>query len=77
MDTLNLCDERYNIQLYTISCWVNNDGDYSYIRDKLWEFVNIPNNHFTFDYKVTLMKYIDSEIIMMTNLSLMNNMELF
>lgn len=72
--TLNLCDERYKTQLSTISCWL---GDYSYIRDKIWEFVNIPNNHFTFDYKVKLMKYIDSETIMMTNLSLMNNLELF
>jgi len=77
MDTLNLCDEIYKTQLYTISCWINDYGDYSYIRDKIWEFVNITNNYHTYEYKNKLMKYIDSEIMMMNSVSLLNNMELF
>jgi hypothetical protein len=76
MDTLKLCDERYNIQLYTISCWINDYVDYSYIRDKICEFVNITNDVHTYEYKIKLMKYIDNEIIMMNSLSLLNNMEL-
>lgn len=77
MDTLNLCDERYKTQLFTISCWINDFGDYSYIRNKIWEFVNIKNNYDTYKYKIKLMKYIDSEIMMMNSLFLLNNMELF
>ena len=73
---LKLHDERYNTLLYTISCWINNDGDYSYIRDKIWEFVNIQNNYDTFEYKIKLSKMIDSEIKMMNSLYLLNNMEL-
>lgn len=73
---LKLYDERYNTILSTISCWINNDGDYSYIRDKIWEFVNIQNNYDTFEYKIKLSKMIDSEIKMMNSLYLLNNMEL-
>ena len=77
IEKLQLCDERYKTQLSTISCWINSFGDYSYIRDKIWEFVNIQNNYDTYEYKLNSMKYIDSEIMMMNSILLLNNMELF
>ena len=77
IEIIELCDERYKTQLCTISCWINSFGDYSYIRDKIWEFVNIRNNYDTYEYKMKLMKYIDGEIMMMNSLFLLNNMELF
>lgn len=70
---LKLCDEKYNTYLNTISYWSDNDNDYSYIRDNIWEFVNIKNNYDTYEYKIKLMKYIDNEIKMMNNLYLLNN----
>jgi hypothetical protein len=79
MDTLSLlisCDERYNRHLANISCWTYEFGDYSYIREKIWEFVNIQNNNYTLEYKIKLIKYIDSEIMLMNSISLMNNMEI-
>ena len=69
-------DEKYNKYLYDISSWENQLGDYSYIREKIWEFVNIQNNYDTIEYKFKLMKYIDSEIMMMNSISLMNTMEI-
>ena len=77
MESLELYDERYKTQLCTISCWINSFGDYYYIRDKIWEFVNIQNNYNTYEYKIKLAKYIDSEIMMMNSLFLLNIMELF
>ena len=41
------CDERYNRHLANISCWTYEFRDYSYIREKIWEFVNIKNNNFS------------------------------
>ena len=70
------CDERYNRHLANISCWTYEFRDYSYIREKIWEFVNIKNNNYTLEYKIKLMKYIDSEIMLMNSISLMNNMEI-
>ncbi len=70
------CDERYNKHLANISCWTYEFRDYSYIREKIWEFVNIKNNNYTLEYKIKLMKYIDSEIMLMNSISLMNNMEI-
>ena len=70
------CDERYNRHVANISCWTYEFRDYSYIREKIWEFVNIKNNNYTLEYKIKLMKYIDSEIMLMNSISLMNNMEI-
>jgi hypothetical protein len=74
---LTLCDEKYNIYLNTISYWSYNDNDYSYIREKIWKFVNIKNNYDTYEYKIKLMKYIDNEINTMNSLYLLNNMDIF
>ena len=74
---LILCDEKYNTYLINISHWSDKDNDYSYIREKIWEFVNIKNNYNTQEYKIKLMKYIDNEINMMNSMSLLNNMDIF
>jgi len=66
-------NERYNRYLHRIICWKDNqDNDYTYIRIKIIEFVNIDNNPLTIAYKIQLMKYIDGEIMMMMNLCLLN-----
>jgi hypothetical protein len=77
MNALNVCDEKYKTYLSNISCWINDSGDYSYIREKIWEFVNTKNNYDTYEYKMKLMKYIDSEIMLMNSLHLLNHMEFF
>lgn len=67
-------DERYNRYLNRIICWKDNqENDYTYIRDKICEFVIIDNNALTLPYKFKLMKYIDGEILVMMNLCLMND----
>ena len=66
--------ERYHRYLNRIVCWKDNqENDYTYIRDKICEFVNIDNNALTLPYKFKLMKYIDGEILVMMNLCLMND----
>ena len=67
-------DERYNRYLNRIICWKDNqENDYTYIRNKICEFVNIDNNAITLAYKTKLMKYIDGEIMVMMNLCLLND----
>jgi len=67
-------DERYNRYLNRIICWKDNqENDYTYIRNKIIEFVNIDNNAITLAYKTKLMKYIDGEIMVMMNLCLLND----
>ena len=66
-------DERYHRYLNRIICWKDNqENDYSYIRTKIIEFINIDNNALTIPYKFKLMKYIDGEIMVMMNLCLLN-----
>lgn len=68
-------DERYNRYLNRIIHWRDpQENDYTYVRTKIYEFVNIDNNAITIPYKFKLMKYIDSEILLMMNLCLMNDM---
>ena len=65
--------ERYHRYLNRIVCWKDNqDNDYTYIRDKICEFINFDNNALTLPYKFKLMKYIDGEIMVMMNLCLLN-----
>ena len=67
-------DERYHRYLNRIICWKDNqDNDYTYIRTKIIEFINIDNNAITLAYKTKLMKYIDGEIMVMMNLCLLND----
>jgi hypothetical protein len=67
-------DERYNRYLNRIIYWKDNqENDYTYIRLKIIEFVNIENNPLTLAYKTNLMKYIDGEILVMMNLCLLND----
>ena len=66
-------DERYHRYLNRIICWKDNqENDYSYIRTKIIEFINIDNNALSMAYKFKLMKYIDGEIMVMMNLCLLN-----
>lgn len=66
-------NERYNRYLNRISLWKDNQGnDYSYIQQKIYEFINIDNNSFMLDHKFKMMKYIDGEIMMMNNICRMN-----
>ena len=70
------CDERYHRYLNRISSWKDSEGnDYSYIQQKVYEFVNIGNTIFTIDHKHKLMKYIDGEILVMMSSVLMREME--
>ncbi len=70
------CDERYQRYLNLIVCWTDTEGnDYTYIQEKIYEFVSLVNNNDTIKYKFDLMKYIDGEIILMMNLCLMKDME--
>jgi len=66
-------NERYNRYLNRIICWKVDENDYTYIRTKIIEFVNIDNNAITLAYKTKLMKYIDGEIMVMMNLCLLND----
>ena len=67
-------DERYNRYLNRIICWEDNEkNDYTYIRNKIIEFINIDNNAITLAYKTKLMKYIDGEIMVMMNVCLLND----
>ena len=70
------CDERYHRYLNRISCWKDSDGnDYSYIQQKVYEFVNIENTVSNIEYKHKIMKYIDGEILVMMSSVLMREME--
>ena len=67
-------DERYHRYLNRIICWKDNqENDYTYIRTKIIEFINIDNNAITLAYKTKLMKYIDGEIMVMMILCLLND----
>ena len=75
LSMLDTCEERYKRYLHKISYWMDEAGNnYEYIREKVYEFINIENNGDTFEFKVKLMKYIDGEILMMMSLCLMRDM---
>ena len=70
------CDERYWRYLYKISVWKDGEGnDYSYVRDKVYDFVRIENTQETIQEKYKLMKYIDGEIMMMMSICLMRELD--
>jgi hypothetical protein len=71
------CDERYWRYLHRIVQWKDEQGnDYSYIRNKIYEFVNIENALYNIEDKFKRMRYIDGEIMMMMNMSLMQDCEI-
>ena len=68
------CDERYWRYLHRIVQWKDQEGnDYSYLRNKIYEFVNIENALYNIEDKYKRMRYIDGEIMMMMNMSLMQD----
>jgi hypothetical protein len=70
------CDERYWRYLYKISSWSDSEGnDYSYVREKVYDFVRIENTRESIDLKYKLMKYIDGEIMMMMSICLMRELD--
>ena len=70
------CDERYWRYLYRISVWKDEEGnDYSYVREKVYDFVRIENTPQNIDSKYKLMKYIDGEIMMMMSICLMRELD--
>ena len=70
------CDERYWRYLYKISVWKDGEGnDYSYVREKVYDFVRIENTPQNIDSKYKLMKYIDGAINMMMSICLMRELD--
>lgn len=73
---LRECDERYWRYLYRISVWKDEEGnDYSYVREKVYDFVRMENNENTIQDKFKRMKYIDGEIMLMMNICLMRELD--
>lgn len=73
---LRQCDERYWRYLYQISVWKDEEGnDYSYVRDKVYDFVRMENNESNIQEKFKRMKYIDGEIMLMMNICLMRELD--
>lgn len=73
---LRQCDERYWRYLYRISVWKDEEGnDYSYVRDKVYDFVRMENNESNIQEKFKRMKYIDGEIMLMMNICLMRELD--
>ena len=67
------CDERYWRYLHRIVQWRDEEGnDYSYVRNRIYEFVNIENTLYNMEEKFKRMRYIDGEIMMMMNMTLLN-----
>jgi hypothetical protein len=70
------CDERYWRYLYQISVWKDEEGnDYSYVRDKVYDFVRMENIESNIQEKFKRMKYIDGEIMLMMNICLMRELD--
>lgn len=73
---LRQCDERYWRYLYQISVWKDEEGnDYSYVRDKVYDFVRMENIESNIQEKFKRMKYIDGEIMLMMNICLMRELD--
>ena len=73
---LRQCDERYWRYLYRISVWKDEEGnDYSYVRDKVYDFVRMENIESNIQEKFKRMKYIDGEIMLMMNICLMRELD--
>ena len=71
------CDERYWRYLYRISTWKDEEGnDYSYVREKVYDFVRIENNERNLEEKYKRMRYIDGEIMLMMNICLMRELDM-
>ena len=77
VETIRLCDERYNRYLRKISYWMDEEGnDYSYVREKIVRFISVYTAFSSFDYKFKLMKEIDGDIMYMMNMCLLRDMNI-
>ena len=64
-------DERYRRYILTINDWSDrNNNDYSYVKDIIYEFLGTSE----FETRKRLMKFIDTEIMMMINMCRIDEM---
>ena len=64
-------DERYRRYILTINDWSDrNDNDYSYVKNVIYEYLGTS----VFETRKRLMKYIDTEIMMMINMCRIDEM---
>ena len=77
LNTIELCDERYNRYLRKILIWEDDEGnDYTYIKEKVIRFISVHTAYSSFDYKFKLMKEIDGDIMYMMSMCLMRDIKL-
>ena len=70
-EILAASDERYRRYILTINDWSDrNDNDYSYVKNVIYEFLGTS----VFETRKRLMKYIDTEIMMMINMCRIDEM---
>jgi hypothetical protein len=64
-------DDRYRRYILTINDWTDrNDNDYSYVKNVIYEYLGSSS----FETRKRLMKYIDTEIMMMINMCRIDEM---
>jgi hypothetical protein len=70
-EILSASDDRYRRYILTINDWSDrNDNDYSYVKNVIYEYLG--SN--VFETRKRLMKYIDTEIMMMINMCRIDEM---
>ena len=72
-DILLKTDDRYRRYMLMINDWTDrNNNDYSYVKNVIYEYLGSSS----FDTRKRLMKYIDTEIMMMINMCRVDEMGL-
>ena len=70
-EILSASDDRYRRYILTINDWSDrNDNDYSYVKNVIYEYLGSSS----FETRKRLMKYIDTEIMMMINMCRIDEM---
>jgi hypothetical protein len=70
-EILAASDDRYRRYILTINDWSDrNDNDYSYVKNVIYEYLGTS----VFETRKRLMKYIDTEIMMMINMCRIDEM---
>jgi hypothetical protein len=72
-EILSQTDERYRRYMLMINDWTDrNNNDYSYVKNVIYEYLGSS----CFETRKRLMKYIDTEIMMMINICQIDEMGL-
>ena len=72
-EILSQTDDRYRRYILMINDWSDrNNNDYSYVKNVIYEYLGSSE----FETRKRLMKYIDSEIMMMMNICQIDDMGL-